>query len=149
MGRKPSSRIADYVAALPLRPGLRILEVGCGPGAAAREVLSRIGSGTVVAIDRSSKAIRMIEQMAKTDIEKGRLVVHNVAIENYHLKSGEEPFDLAFAMRVGALDGRHPEIEKLAMMRLKAALKPDGLLFIDDRKPIRGDDIDVSTEFSL
>lgn len=91
----------------------------------------------------------MIEQLAKTDIEKGRLVVHNVAIENYHLKSGEEPFDLAFAMRVGALDGRHPEIEKLAMMRLKAVLKPDGFLFIDDRKQIRGDDIDVSTEFSL
>lgn len=39
------------------------------------------------------------------------------------LQVGEEPFDIAFAMRVGALDGRHPELEKRAMRQLKAVLK--------------------------
>ncbi|MDN3719799.1 hypothetical protein QW131_13005 [Roseibium salinum] len=47
-------------------------------------------------------------------------------------------------MRVGALDGRHAELEKKqARARLKAALKPEGLLIIDSREPVRGRDIEV------
>jgi protein-L-isoaspartate O-methyltransferase len=38
-----SPRLAAIVEALPLRPGLRVLEIGCGPGAAARAVARRIG----------------------------------------------------------------------------------------------------------
>jgi cyclopropane fatty-acyl-phospholipid synthase-like methyltransferase len=52
-----SARLAAIVDALPLRPGLRVLEIGCGPGAAAREIARRIGEGHVLAIDRSATAI--------------------------------------------------------------------------------------------
>ncbi|WP_315902746.1 class I SAM-dependent methyltransferase [Microbaculum marinisediminis] len=141
MNSRPSDRIANYVADLPLDPGLRVLEIGCGPGVAAREVARRIGDGKVVAIDRSAKAIGIATQSSATEIEAGRLELRTVAIEHFALEDGEEPFDLAFAMRVGALDGRHPAAGKLAMVRLKAALKPDGLLFIDDREPIKGREI--------
>ncbi|WP_436641287.1 class I SAM-dependent methyltransferase [Microbaculum sp. FT89] len=142
MNGKPSDRIATYVATLPLNQGLRVLEIGCGPGVAAREVARRIGDGKVVAIDRSAKAIGIAAQTSAAEIEAGRLELRTVAIEQFELDDGEEQFDLAFAMRVGALDGRHPEAGKLAMKRLKAALKPDGLLFIDDRKPITGRQIE-------
>lgn len=30
-----SGRLAEIVAALPLRPGIRVLEIGCGPALAA------------------------------------------------------------------------------------------------------------------
>ena len=55
MESKLSKRLADVVNALPLKDGIRVLEIGCGPGAAAREISKRIGNGYVLAIDRSAK----------------------------------------------------------------------------------------------
>jgi ubiquinone/menaquinone biosynthesis C-methylase UbiE len=56
-----SPRLKAIVEALPLRPGLRVIEIGCGPGAAAREVAERVGaSGHVLAVDRSAKAIALL-----------------------------------------------------------------------------------------
>ena len=57
MANSLSPRLAAVVDALPLRPGLRVLEIGCGPGAVARAIASRIGDGHVLAIDRYSKAM--------------------------------------------------------------------------------------------
>lgn len=127
--RKPSPRIADFVAALPLAPGMRVLEIGCGPGVAARAVCRRIGHGRVVAIDRSATAIRIAEQASRAECEAGLLELRAVAIEDFALADGEPRFDLAFAQRVGVLDGRHPADP--ALTRLKAALKPDAILFVD------------------
>ena len=61
------------VDALPLRPGLRVLEIGCGPGAMARAIAARIGDGHVLAIDRSAKAIAQAAASSQADIALGRL----------------------------------------------------------------------------
>jgi SAM-dependent methyltransferase len=45
------------VDALPLEPHFRVLEIGCGPGAAARAVAERLTTGHVLAIDRSPTAV--------------------------------------------------------------------------------------------
>ncbi|HEX3204808.1 MAG TPA: methyltransferase domain-containing protein, partial [Propionibacteriaceae bacterium] len=57
MSNDLSERLRAVVDALPLQDGMRVLEIGCGPGAAARDVARRIGNGHVHAIDRSSRAI--------------------------------------------------------------------------------------------
>ena len=132
-----SPRIADFVNALPLKEGLRILEIGCGPGVAAREVSRLIGNGFLLAVDRSEKAIRLARAGSVQDIESGRLAFRQAAIEQFQLSSGDDLFDMAFAMRVGALDGRHPEASKLAIQNIRAALKPTGRLFIDGGNPLR------------
>jgi SAM-dependent methyltransferase len=130
-----SARLQAIVDALPLVTGLRVLEIGCGTGAAAREVARRIGSGHVLGIDRSARAIA---RAAKLSADNGtHLEFRHVAIEDFELLPNEAPYDLAFAVRVGALDGRHPELEERARRRMRAALTPRGRLFIDGGDPLR------------
>ncbi|HEX8360216.1 MAG TPA: class I SAM-dependent methyltransferase [Longimicrobium sp.] len=132
-----SARLAEIVEALPLRPGMRVLEIGCGPGAAARAVASRIGDGHVLAIDRSARTIRQITAASAGEIAAGRLSVRQVAVEDFELLPGEAPFDIAFAIRVGALDGRHPELQRRAHQSIARGLVPGGRLFIDGGNPLR------------
>ena len=137
MAEKISSRLAAIVDALPLRPGMRVLEIGCGPGVAARAVAPRIGDGYVLAIDRSAKAIHQAIAGSSEEIDAGRLEYRCVAIEDFELAKGEKPFDLAFAVRVGALDGRHPEAGAVALERLRKVLRRGGRLFVDGGDPLK------------
>ncbi|MEW5757307.1 MAG: class I SAM-dependent methyltransferase [Pseudomonadota bacterium] len=132
-----SPRLAAIVKALPLRPGLRVLEIGCGPGAAARAVAKQIGNGHVLAIDRSAKAIAQAIAGSGAELASGRLSFRHVAVEDFVLEEGERPYDIAFAVRVGALDGRHPEAGRIARRRIRAALVKGGRLYIDGGDPLR------------
>jgi cyclopropane fatty-acyl-phospholipid synthase-like methyltransferase len=137
MDERLSPRLAAIVDALPLAQGMRVLEIGCGPGAAARAVAARIGDGHILAIDRSAKAIDQARGACAAEISSGRLSLRCVSAEDFKPEPGEAPYDLAFAVRVGALDGRHPEAGRLALRRIAAALAPDGRLFIDGGDPLR------------
>ena len=136
-----SPRLATIVDALPLRPGMRVLEIGGAPGSAARVVASRIGDGHILVIDRSARGVARTERNARAEIEAGRLSVRLVAAEDFKLLPDEEPYDLAFAVRVGALDGRHPEADVQARRRIAAALVPGARLFIDGGDPLREVDL--------
>lgn len=137
MAHQLSDRLLKVVDALPLRKGMRVLEIGCGPGAAAREVARRIGNGHVLAIDRSAKAISQAISLSRTEMAAGTLSFRTISIENFELGRDEAPFDLAFAIRVGALDGRHPEAGRIARQRIAAALALNGRLYIDGGSAIR------------
>jgi SAM-dependent methyltransferase len=126
------------VDALPLRPGLRVIELGCGPGAAARVVAARVApGGHVLAVDRSPKAIAQLTSAAADLIAAGQLTARCVAAEDLELDAGEARYDLAFAIRVGAFDGRHPRAGAAALARLRDALVPGGRLYIDGGDPLR------------
>lgn len=137
MNHKLSKRLADIVTALPLKDDIRVLEIGCGPGAMAREISARIGNGYILAIDRSAKAIKQAIAGSQAEIEAGRLSFRQVAIENFELETNERPFDIAIAVRVGALDGRHPQIEKQALLKISKTLTKEGKLFIDGGNPLK------------
>ncbi|UYN98682.1 MAG: class I SAM-dependent methyltransferase [Devosia sp.] len=136
-----SPRIARAIAALPLRPDMVVLEIGCGPGVAARAVARLLTSGRILAIDRSAKAIAQARAGSATELATGRLAFRQCAIEQFVALPGEGPFDLVLAMRVGALDGRHPELETQAMAHIRAVLGPGGLLCIDEQAPVMARDI--------
>lgn len=123
--------------ALPIEPGMRVLEIGGAPGALARAIANRIGDGHILVIDRSAKGVAQIERLAANEIEAGLLAARQVAVEDFELLDSEAPFDLAFAIRVGALDGRHPRAGVAARERIAAALTASGRLFIDGGDPLK------------
>ena len=133
-----SPRLKAIVDALPLQPGLRVIEIGCGTGAAAREVADRVGPhGHVLAVDRSAKAIALLTQSAADLIAAKRLTARQLAAEELELDPREARYHIAFAVRVGAFDGRDPHAGALALERLGHALVPGGRLFIDGGAPLR------------
>ena len=117
---------------------MRVIEIGCGPGAAARAVASRVGpNGHVLAVDRSAKAIAQLRVRAADLVAAGRLTPCHAEAEELELEPGEDRYDIAFAVRVGAFDGRHPEAGVQAMERLGRALVAGGRLFVDGGDPLR------------
>lgn len=132
-----SPRLAEIVAALPINPDDRILEIGCGPGAAARAIARRLDTGHILAIDRSAKAIEQLRASSAPELGSGRLSARQTAIEDLTLEPGEQPFDLVFAIRVGALDGRHPAAGQIAIERIAAVTSPHARLLIDGGNPLR------------
>jgi trans-aconitate methyltransferase len=134
---KLSNRLAAIVDALPLRPDSRVIEIGCGPGAAARAVAARLTTGHILAIDRSATAIAQARARGADLIEAGRLSIRQARVEAFTLETDEDPYDLVFAVRVGALDGRHPEAGQVALGRIAMATTPDARLFVDGGDPLR------------
>lgn len=122
---------------MPLSSGVRVLEIGCGTGAMAREMLKRIGDGKILAIDRSARAINQAIRASRSEIQTGKLVFRRQSVEQFTCDAGEPPFDIAIAIRVGALDGRHPELAEESLRRIARALGKKGKLFIDGGNPLR------------
>lgn len=132
-----SPRLRRVVDALPLRPGLRVLEVGGAPGAAARAVAARVRpAGHVLVLDRSPAGIARTRDACAAEIDAGLLSTLCAPVEDFRLPAGVAPFDLAFACRVGALDGRHPQLRAAALACLRAALVPGGALHVDTGDPL-------------
>jgi ubiquinone/menaquinone biosynthesis C-methylase UbiE len=132
-----SPRLRAILDALPLRPGLRVVEIGCGPGAAAREIAVRVQpGGHVLVVDRSAKAIAQLRTSAQHLVEDGWLTVRQVAAEELQLAAGEQRYDIALAVRVGAFDGRDPHAGALALKRLESVLVPGGRLYVDGGSPL-------------
>lgn len=136
-----SPRLAAIVDALPFTPQSRVLEIGCGPGAAARAIARRLDTGFILAIDRSATAVAQASSSSVDEIASGRMGVRHVAVESFVLEADDLPFDIVFAVRVGALDGRHPEAGRQALARIRAALAPGGRVFVDGGDPLRELDV--------
>jgi cyclopropane fatty-acyl-phospholipid synthase-like methyltransferase len=126
-----SPRLNTILELLPLVSGQRVLEVGCGPGALARAIATRVKPGYVLGIDRSASAIEQAVNASNELIVSGHLAFQQIAAEDFVLKSGEKPFDLIVAVRVGAFDGRHPKAGELARSRMLLAMTPAGRFFVD------------------
>lgn len=96
---RPPDRLIAAVHALDVRPGDRILEIGCGTGVAAELICGRLADGQLVAIDRSAKAVAAAVARNAGSVDAGRVRFHTLSIED------AEPdvlgrFDKVFAVNV-------------------------------------------------
>ena len=101
-----SERLRAVVDRLEVRPGDRVLEIGCGHGVAATFVCERLDGGRLTAVDRSPKMIAAAARRNAAHVEAGTAEFLVARLEALDL--GDRRFDKVFAVRVG-LFHREPE----------------------------------------
>ena len=101
-----SERLRRVVDELDVRPGDRVLEIGCGHGVAATFVCERLDGGRLTAVDRSAKMIEAATKRNAAYVEAGKAEFLVAKLEELEL--GDRRFDKVFAVRVG-LFHREPE----------------------------------------
>jgi SAM-dependent methyltransferase len=92
MGRYSEPLAVEFAEQAGVRAGLRALDLGCGPGALTEELVARLGSECVSAIDPSPSFVAAIrERFPAVDVHAG-------AAEQ--LPFADDSFDLALAQLV-------------------------------------------------
>jgi len=126
--RHHAMRTAEEAAAflLPeLRPDMRLLDVGCGPGSITLGLAERLPDGEVVGIDMSQETLSQARQDAEA---RG---VKNVRYEYanlYELPYADASFDVAYAHQVF----QHLTDRPAALREMLRVVKPGGLIAIRD-----------------
>ena len=105
-----SERLRAVVDGLDIRPGDRILEIGCGHGVAASLVCERLGDGRLTAVDRSAKMIDAAARRNAAHTDAGRAEFLAMKLEELELGRAPLRHDLrgpggALSPRAGAGPG--------------------------------------------
>lgn len=106
-----------------LRPGDKVLEVGCGHGVAAGFICERLTAGRLLAIDRSEKMIAAAAARNEAHVKSGKAVFLLAALEDADL--GRRRFNKILAVRVGLFHREPARARALA----ERWLAPDGKIF--------------------
>ncbi len=111
-----------------VKPGQRVLEVGCGPGFFTLGAARIVGAdGRVVALDLNPYAVRHVQaKAAREQVQNVELMVADAA----HTQLADQSFDLVllfgFARPVGTMAKIWQELHRL--------LLPGGILAIEGRQ---------------
>jgi SAM-dependent methyltransferase len=111
-------------------PDDRLLEIGCGPGAAVALICEQLVGGRIVAIDRSATAISRANKRNAEHVAAGKAVLQTVALEQLQpsvVLGGRERFDKVFAMNVNLFWVRSPAKE---LDLIKGLLGAGGALYL-------------------
>ncbi|MBB6626471.1 class I SAM-dependent methyltransferase [Nocardioides sp. KIGAM211] len=71
-------RIRWAVELMDVQPSDHVLEIGCGPGAGAELICSRLDTGKLFAIDRSESGVDRTKRRNARHVEEGRLTVRQI-----------------------------------------------------------------------
>jgi ubiquinone/menaquinone biosynthesis C-methylase UbiE len=126
--RQHGLRTAEEAAGflLPeLRPGMRLLDVGCGPGSITRGLAERLAPGEVVGLDLSPDALAVAREDAAA---RGLAYLRYELGSVYELPFADASFDAVFAHQVL----QHLREPRAALVEMLRVLKPGGLVAVRD-----------------
>jgi SAM-dependent methyltransferase len=108
-----------------LRPGLRLLDVGCGPGTITVGLAAAVAPGEVVGIDREPSQIELARALAK---DRGLTNVRFEVGTAEEISAPDQSFDVAF---------EHTLLEHVAdpsqvLREMYRVLKPGGIVGVAD-----------------
>jgi ubiquinone/menaquinone biosynthesis C-methylase UbiE len=95
---KRASLVSDWMEALHLKTGDRVLEIGSGPGYVSLVLADRVGpTGVVYSIDRSAEALAYLEQLQK---KRGVSNIQRLAADAATLELADHRIDSALISMV-------------------------------------------------
>lgn len=103
-----------------LRPGLDLLDVGCGPGTITADLAARVAPGRVVGLDRSPDVV----EQAATDHPEVSFAVGDV----YALEDDDASYDVVHAHQVL----QHLSAPVAALREMRRVCRPDGVVAVRD-----------------
>jgi len=124
--RQLTARTATHDAAfvLPyLRPGMELLDVGCGPGSITVGLAEAVAPGLVVGVDLQAT---QVEQARAAAAERGVTNVRFETADIYRLPFADASFDVAFANAVLM----HLTDPVAALRELRRVLRPSGIVAV-------------------
>ena len=123
-GRRTADEAAGFL--LPhLTPGMRLLDVGCGPGSITQGLARRLAPGQVVGVDLSR------ETLVSARAQAAALGLQNLAYEEasvYQLPFPDASFDVAYAHQVL----QHLAEPGKALREMLRVVRPGGLVAVRD-----------------
>jgi ubiquinone/menaquinone biosynthesis C-methylase UbiE len=106
-----------------LRPGLAVLDVGCGPGTITADLAARVSPGEVVGVDRSAAVVALAAEQ-HGDQPKLRFETGDV----YALGAPDGTYDVVHAHQVL----QHLSEPVAALAEMRRVCRPDGLVAVRD-----------------
>jgi ubiquinone/menaquinone biosynthesis C-methylase UbiE len=108
-----------------LKPGMQVLDLGCGPGFTSCELAKAVGTGHVTGVDISEELLAVARQAKATEqVDNLDLALGNV----YALDFPENRFDFVYARFLF----QHLERPQRVLENVRRVLKPGGILCVLD-----------------
>jgi ubiquinone/menaquinone biosynthesis C-methylase UbiE len=108
-----------------LRPGDRVLDVGCGPGTITTDLANRVAPGEVLGVDVAED---VVAEAARSAAEANRTNVRFARGDAYGTDAADRSFDVVHAHQVL----QHLGDPIAALREMRRVLRPDGLLAVRD-----------------
>jgi SAM-dependent methyltransferase len=122
--RRTAENSAGYLLA-HLRPGLSLLDIGCGPATITADLAARVAPGRVCAVDISAEAV----DLARTEVHARNLSNVSFATADVHaLEFPDDAFDVVHAHQVL----QYVADPVLALHEMRRVCTPGGIVAVRD-----------------
>jgi SAM-dependent methyltransferase len=119
-----TGQVAAFLAP-HLRPGMRLIDCGCGPGSITVDLAQAVAPGLAIGIDLRVEALAQACALAR---KRGAAYLSFQAASVYRLPYADDTFDAAFACAVL----QHLSSPVAALTEIRRVLKPGGVVGIAD-----------------
>ncbi|MBT3455756.1 class I SAM-dependent methyltransferase [bacterium] len=121
-----TSRASVIIGHLELKPGMKVLDVGCGPGRLTIPIAKKIGpQGIITALDVQQEMLQRVQQKAQAESLK------NIQLFQANIEDGKIENNLYDRALLISVLGEIPNMA-VAMKKVFDSLKPGGMLLVTE-----------------